>query len=114
MPRQRDAAGPLHQYFDRRCALNKVAVTGVIVGSLLAGALYTWFAGEDVNWDWRSYHEYGAFALLNGRFNIDVAPGGHETFLNPLAYVPAYLLRHMFRRLPWDARQARLHWPRRP
>lgn len=72
----------------------------VIVGSLLAGALYTWFAGEDVNWDWRSYHEYGAFALLNGRFNIDVAPGGHETFLNPLVYVPAYLLRHMID-APW-------------
>jgi hypothetical protein len=66
----------------------------VIAGSLLAGAAYTWFAGEDINWDWRNYHEYSAFALLNGRFNQDVAPGGFQTFLNPLAYVPAYLLRH--------------------
>ena len=66
----------------------------VIAGSLLAGAAYTWFAGEDINWDWRNYHEYGAFALINERFNQDVAPGGFQTFLNPLAYVPAYLLRH--------------------
>lgn len=66
----------------------------VILGSLLAGAIYTWFAGEDVNWDWRNYHEYGAFALINGRFNQDVAPGGIQGFLNPVAYLPAYLLRH--------------------
>src|SRR5271163_3024801 len=66
----------------------------VIVGSLLAGALYTGFRGEDINWDWRNYHEYGAFALLNGRFDTDVAPGGFQTFLSPLPYLPAYLLRH--------------------
>ena len=69
-------------------------IAAVILGSVLAGALYTWYAGEDINWDWRNYHEYGAFALLNGRFDIDVAPGGLQTFLNPLAYLPAYLLRH--------------------
>src|SRR6266446_7673254 len=66
----------------------------VISGSLLAGAAYTWFAGEDINWDWRNYHEYSAFALIHGRFNEDVAPAGIQTFLNPLAYLPAYLLRH--------------------
>jgi hypothetical protein len=66
----------------------------VILGSLLAGAVYTWFAGEDINWDWRNYHEYGAFALIHGRFHEDVAPAGIHTFLNPLAYLPAYLLRH--------------------
>jgi Glycosyltransferase family 87 len=66
----------------------------VISGSLLAGAAYAWFAGEDINWDWRNYHEYSAFALINGRFDQDVAPAGIQTFLNPLAYLPAYLLRH--------------------
>jgi hypothetical protein len=75
-------------------ARKRFAVLVVILGSLLAGALYTWFSGEDINWDWRNYHEYGAFALLNGRFEVDVAPGGFPTFLNPLAYLPAYLLRH--------------------
>lgn len=66
----------------------------VIAGSLVAGAAYAWFAGEDINWDWRNYHEYNAFALINGRYDWDVAPAGIQTFLNPLAYVPAYLLRH--------------------
>jgi hypothetical protein len=66
----------------------------VILGSLLAGAAYAWFAGEDTSWDWQNYHEYSAFALINGRFNEDVAPAGIQTFLNPVAYVPAYLLRH--------------------
>src|SRR3984893_152759 len=66
----------------------------VIAGSLLAGAAYAWFAGEDINWDWRNYHEYNAFALINGRYDQDVAPAGIQTFLNPLAYLPAYLLRH--------------------
>jgi len=72
----------------------RFAVPVVILGSLLAGTLYAWFSGEDVNWDWQNYHEYGAFAFLNGRFEVDVAPGGFQTFLNPLAYLPAYLLRH--------------------
>ena len=66
----------------------------VIAASLLAGAAYAWFAGEDINWDWRNYHEYNAFALINGRYDQDVAPAGIQTFLNPLAYLPAYLLRH--------------------
>jgi hypothetical protein len=66
----------------------------VMLGSLLAGAAYAWLAGEDTSWDWQNYHEYSAFALINGRFNEDVAPGGIQTFLNPVAYVPAYLLRH--------------------
>jgi hypothetical protein len=71
-----------------------IGAPAVILGALLAGALYTWFSGEDLNWDWRNYHEYGAYALLNGRFDVDVVPGGFQSFLNPLAYVPAYLLRH--------------------
>src|SRR5471030_660633 len=73
---------------------NNFETWAVIVGSLLAGAAYTWFAGEDLNWDWRNYHEYGAFALINERFNQDVAPGCLHTSLAPLACSPAYRLRH--------------------
>jgi Glycosyltransferase family 87 len=82
---------------------------GVILGSLVAGAAYTWFAGEDINWDWRNYHEYSAFALLNGRFSEDVAPAGIQTFLNPLAYLPAYLLRHMVGAPFWGMLLGALH-----
>jgi hypothetical protein len=78
----------------RMIARRNFETWAVVLGSLLAGAAYAWFAGEDINWDWRNYHEYGAFALINGRFDQDVAPSGFQTFLNPLPYLPAYLLRH--------------------
>jgi hypothetical protein len=87
----------------KRCSLSSmmtkdkvpaISTAIVIAGSLLAGATYTYFAGEDINWDWQNYHEYGAYALLNGRFDVDVAPGGFQTFLNPIAYVLPYILRH--------------------
>lgn len=85
-----DSTGFVHRLIGRR----NFQIWTVVLGSLLAGAAYAWFAGEDINWDWRNYHEYGAFALINGRFDQDVAPGGFQTFLNPLPYLPAYLLRH--------------------
>ena len=66
----------------------------VVSGSALAGALYALSAGEDVNWDWQNYHDYAGFALLHGRFDVDVAPGGFQSYLNPLIYLLPYLLRH--------------------
>jgi hypothetical protein len=90
-------------------ARKKLEISVVILGSLLAGAVYSWFAGEDVNWDWRNYHEYGAFALINGRFDSDVAPGGFHTFLNPLPYLPPYLLRHYVSAPFWGMLLGALH-----
>ncbi len=87
----------------------KLEISVVVLGSLLAGAAYSWFAGEDINWDWRNYHEYGAFALINGRFDADVAPGGFQTFLNPLPYLPAYLLRHYVSAPFWGMLLGALH-----
>jgi len=66
----------------------------VIAGSALAGALYALHAGEDVNWDWQNYHDYAGFALLHGRFDLDVAPGGFQSYLNPLIYLLPYVVRH--------------------
>jgi hypothetical protein len=86
-----DVPGAVQSLIARR----QFEILVVTLGALMAGAAYAWFAGEDANWDWQNYHEYGAFALLNGRFDRDVAPGGFQTFLNPLPYVPAYLLRHL-------------------
>jgi len=81
----------------------------VIGGALLAGAAYTWFAGEDINWDWQNYHEYNAFALIHGRYDQDVAPAGIQTFLNPLAYLPAYLLRHHVAAPSWGMMLGAIH-----
>jgi len=50
----------------------------VIAASLLAGAAYAWFAGEDINWDWRNYHEYNAFALIQYVKQAMMFAGGCE------------------------------------
>ncbi|NPD66427.1 DUF2029 domain-containing protein [Lichenicola cladoniae] len=53
--------------------------------------------GQDVNWDLQNYHLYDAYALLHGHLHADVAPGGAQSFLNPLPY----LLPYMSRRVLW-------------
>ena len=54
-----------------------------------AGALVL---GQDANWDLRNYHWYNAYALLNGRYGIDLLPAQTPTFYNPALDVPFYLL----------------------
>ncbi|HKU07568.1 MAG TPA: hypothetical protein VJR30_15975 [Bradyrhizobium sp.] len=89
-----DSLMPSVRFLAFRAARKNVVSFLIILLAVFAGGAYSYFSGEDINWDWRNYHEYGAFAVLNGRFDIDVAPGGFQTFLNPIVYVPAYILRH--------------------
>jgi hypothetical protein len=67
----------------------------IALGAMLAGAIYTWLVGEDVNWDWQNYHEYNVWALINGRYVIDALPAGFQTYFNPTVYFPVYYLRHL-------------------
>lgn len=39
--------------------------------------------GQDYNWDLRNYHLYNAFAFLNGKMAIDLAPAQIQTYFNP-------------------------------
>jgi hypothetical protein len=71
-----------------------LAPSAVVVGSLAAGAMYTWVMGEDVNWDWQNYHEYNVWAVINGRYDTDAIPAGFQTYFNPAVYFPWYYLRH--------------------
>lgn len=66
----------------------------IVICSMLAGALYTFAMGEDVNWDWQNYHEYNVWAVLNGRYGVDAVPSGFQTYFNPIVYFPVYYLRH--------------------
>ncbi|WP_315742519.1 MULTISPECIES: glycosyltransferase 87 family protein [unclassified Bradyrhizobium] len=81
----------------------------VIAAASAAGAIYAYFAGEDINWDWQNYHDYAGFALLHGRFDVDVMPGGFQSFLNPLVYVLPYLLRHGLAAPWWGVALGALH-----
>jgi len=91
-----DAGRPANRAWQTPILQTKIlAPIALALGSLLAGAIYTWFAGEDVNWDWQNYHEYNVWAVLNGRYAIDALPAGFQTYFNPTVYFPVYYLRHL-------------------
>ena len=46
--------------------------------------------GQDANWDLRNYHFYNAFALVRGRFDLDLAPAMAQTYWNPVLDLPFY------------------------
>jgi len=48
--------------------------------------------GQDANWDLHNYHWYNPYALLNGRLDIDMGPGGWQSYFNPAIDVPYYLM----------------------
>ena len=54
--------------------------------------LYSLGQGADSNWDVRNYHLYNAFAFLDGKLSIDLAPAGMQSYFNPLLDVPFYLM----------------------
>ena len=60
---------------------------------LIAFSAVAVIAGQDCNWDLQNYHIYAPFALLHWRYTTDVGPGGFQAYLNPLPYLPPYLLR---------------------
>jgi hypothetical protein len=67
----------------------------VVVGCMLAGAVYAYAVGDDTNWDWRNYHAYNVWATINHRYDIDVIPAGFQTYFNPLIYYPIYILHRL-------------------
>lgn len=91
-------AMPAAQGLQRSSTMNlrgkALAPIAIVICSMLAGALYTFAMGEDVNWDWQNYHEYNVWAVLNGRYGVDAVPPGFQTYFNPIVYFPVYYLRH--------------------
>ena len=53
------------------------------------GAVLT---GGDSSWDLRNYHLYDPFAFFNGKFAIDIAPAGIQTYFVPTLDIPYYFL----------------------
>lgn len=54
--------------------------------------MLSWGLGQDANWDLRNYHLYNPFALLEGRLGTDLVPASLQSFFNPLADIPYYIL----------------------
>lgn len=55
-------------------------------------ALWSLHAGKDVNWDLLNYHYYVPFQLLAGRLGQDFFAANAQSYLNPLGYLPFYLM----------------------
>ncbi|MGC4059562.1 MAG: hypothetical protein QM749_01355 [Aquabacterium sp.] len=64
---------------------------GCMAGLLLC-ALLSVYRGQDTNWDLLNYHRYIAYALLNDRLHVDLAPAGLQSYFNPSLDVPVYWL----------------------
>lgn len=67
---------------------------------LLAGGVASLFLRYDLLWDLANYHYYNPWAFFNNRWMYDVAPGGINTFFNPLADIPLYVLIKYFNNFP--------------
>jgi hypothetical protein len=76
--------------FSPRCMIEFILV---LLASAALGAAYAVSLGQDLNWDWQNYHSYAGYAAATGRFDLDVAPSGIQTYLNPYIYVPIHALR---------------------
>jgi len=66
-------------------------VNATVAVSLLC-ALVSLLRGQDANWDLRNYHVHNAWALLQGRLGIDLAPAQMQSYFVPLLDVPYFLL----------------------
>jgi len=60
--------------------------------SVIGWSLFVISLGKDTSWDFRNYHWYIPYALLNDRLGLDVAVAHQASYYNPLLDVPFYLL----------------------
>src|SRR5690606_17227740 len=55
-------------------------------------ALLALLRGQDMNWDLRNYHLHNAWAWLQGRVGLDLAPAQMQSYFAPWLDLPYYLL----------------------
>jgi len=69
--------------------LRRITVLMLCAMPLLFGVLAL-LLGQDANWDLRNYHWYNAYAVLNGRFDVDMGAAQVSAFYNPTLDLPFY------------------------
>lgn len=62
------------------------------LGCTAVAVLVSCLLGKDMNWDTLDYHFYAGFSALHDRFGRDYFAAGAQSYLNPYAYVPFYIL----------------------
>ena len=63
-----------------------------MLASSVACLIWSWAAGKDLNWDQLNYHFYSAYHYLDDRLEQDFMGASIQGYLNPLGYVPFYLM----------------------
>ncbi len=64
----------------------------VYISCTLLTLATSYWLGKDMQWDTLDYHLYAGFSALHDRFGLDYFAAGGQSYLNPYAYVPFYLL----------------------
>ncbi len=72
-----------------RLTAREVAFLGL---AILFWAAFVILLGKDTSWDFRNYHWYGPYALLNHRMGMDVVVAHQATYYNPYLDLPFYWL----------------------
>jgi hypothetical protein len=64
----------------------------VYVACTVLAIAWNYVAGKEMAWDLLHYHFYAGFSALNDRFDQDYFAAGPQSYFNPYAYVPFYVL----------------------
>jgi hypothetical protein len=64
----------------------------VYAASALLALVTSLRLGKDMQWDTLDYHLYAGFSAVHDRFGLDYFAAAPQSYLNPYAYVPFYLL----------------------
>jgi hypothetical protein len=69
-----------------------LATSLITIAAIAISIAFAFSRGQDVNFDQLNYHIYSAYAFLQNRIDIDVAPAQiAHSFFNPLALLPYYI-----------------------
>ena len=77
-----------------RLTAREIAFLGLVI---LFWAGFVIVLGKDTSWDFRNYHWYAPYSLLNHRMTIDVAVAHQASYYNPYLDIPYYWLATHFR-----------------
>jgi hypothetical protein len=77
-------------------ALLQGAVTSprvlIYISCTLLALVSAYCMGKDMQWDTLDYHLYAGFSAIHDRFGLDYFAAAPQSYLNPYAYAPFYLL----------------------
>ncbi len=71
--------------------MKSVADRLILSVTTVGSGLLALLLGQDNNFDQLNYHVYLGWSVLTGRLDLDIAPAGVGSYLNPLLHIPSYL-----------------------